>query len=167
MRVARLRKNAASTSTAVNVRAVPQKRKAPGFSKLWIRESRLTARGGTGWDRKLVFLERQCWVELALNTETRLRCACLQCAVGNGDGKDCNTKASLRTTQNPLGGLIVCARPTRLPSRANSTSGAPWSYRCNQQRRSRACFSASNISRMGAFFLAHAQAPVNSAQAVP
>src|ERR1700722_20285255 len=83
--------------------AVPQKRKAPGFSKLWISESRLTARGGTGWDHRLAFLGRQCWVELALNPETRFRCACLQCAVGNGDGKDCNTKAGLRTTQNPWG----------------------------------------------------------------
>jgi hypothetical protein len=43
------------------------------------------------------------------------------------------------------GGLIVCAKPTSLPSRANSTSGAPWCYPCNQQRRSRMCFSASDI----------------------
>jgi hypothetical protein len=43
---------------AVPLRLQCRKKKAPGFSKLWISESGLTARGGTGWEHRLVFLRR-------------------------------------------------------------------------------------------------------------
>src|SRR5271170_1987833 len=74
---------AASTSTAASV-GYRAAKKAPGFGELWMGESRLSARGGSGGDHRLSFLEGQCWVWLPILTFRQQQTASAQSTRSRG-----------------------------------------------------------------------------------